>query len=94
VDIAPYTAASLSETFEAIGPGTETVTAGAYEIKVMNTGLQDITVNGQTVPRGDTYRIEARSNPATQRLDLCPALTIVVPAGGAASYYVTRPSTV
>lgn len=86
------TADTLTQTFDNLGAGTENILAGAYRIRVYNAGLEDITVNGATVFSGEYWTIEARENRATTRIDFCPAVVIVVPAGGAASYQAEWPS--
>lgn len=73
---------------------TVTIPAGQYIVNVYNDGLEPITVAGQSVPTGNTLIFQAEPNPATQRLDLTPAITITTPdsAGASASYYYTSPS--
>lgn len=68
------------------------IPAGKYYVRIFNEGFPDITVNGQPLPSGDTREFHAFSNPATQELDLTPAITITVPSGGKGSYYWTGPS--
>lgn len=92
VDIAAYTTGTMGETAAAVEAGTYNLPAGQYSVEIYNDGLQDITANSQTIPTGNTYRIEAVSNPNTQKLDLTPAITLVVPAGGKASYIYYTPS--
>lgn len=92
ITIPPYSTGTLQKNTESVGPGSYNVPAGAYELRIYNDGLQPITVDGQSVETGDTFLIEAKANPNSQRLDLTPAVTIVVPPGGAASYYTISPS--
>lgn len=84
---------TLSQTFVNITAGTTNIPAGAYHVRVYNTGLEPITANGATVPIGQTWEINYRENRATTRVDFCPAVAIVVPAGGNAGYQVEFPST-
>ncbi|MBX2927011.1 MAG: hypothetical protein KF852_04185 [Saprospiraceae bacterium] len=84
---------TMQQTFGNIAANTtENIAAGAYRIRVYNAGLEDITVNGVTVFPGEYWTIEARENRSTTRFDLCPAVAVAVPVGGAASYQVERPS--
>lgn len=84
---------TLSQTFVALGPGTTNIPAGAYRVRVYNTGLENITANGATVPIGESWLIEYHENRATTRVDFCPAVAVVVPAGGNAGYQAEFPST-
>ncbi len=78
--------------FEAVGEGTHNIAAGKYRVVIYNAGVFDITVNGITVPPGERWVIGSHENRITARFDLTPAVTIVVPALGAASYYTETPS--
>lgn len=92
VSLDPYSADTLSEEYQEVGAGTYNIAAGKYRVVVTNQGLNNITVNARTIEPGNTYEIEARPNPVTQRMDLTPAVEIIVPAGEAASYSVISPS--
>lgn len=83
---------TLSQTFANLAPGATNILAGAYEIRLYNAGLENITANGVTVFPGETWTISARENFVTQKLDFCPLVAVVVPAGGAASYQAEYPS--
>lgn len=72
---------------------TLTITSGAYRVVVHNTGLENITVNGDVITPDDTQSFECKFNPATNRLDLTPELTISVPPNGKGFYTGERPST-
>ena len=93
VSISPYDANTQSEDFQAVGAGTYNVTAGAYKVEVFNVGLENITVNGDTIPTGEWAKFDAYANPATQRMDFCPAVTVIVPADGQATIKTISPST-
>lgn len=67
--------------------------AGAYKATVWNTGLEDITVGGVTVPPGKKEEQEHAYNKTTNRQDFTTSLLIVVPAGGHATYLAQYPST-
>lgn len=84
---------TLSQTFVNITAGTTNIPAGAYHVRVYNTGLEPITANGATVPIGQTWEIAYRENRSTTRVDFCPAVAVVVPAGGNAGYQAEFPST-
>jgi len=86
------TVGNASTTFLAMGEGSYNIPVGQYEVRVYNTGLEDITVNGATVPMGESWGVEAIENRITGRFDLTPAVTVVVPADGAASYQYHSPS--
>jgi len=92
VTIAPYDTGTMGSDFQTVTAGSHNIAAGHYSVQIFNDGLEDITVNGDVVTPGNYWRLEAEANPATQRLDLTPAITIVVPAGGTASYSTTTPS--
>lgn len=92
VSLDPYSANNFSEEYQEVNAGTYNIAAGKYRVVVTNQGLNTITVNSRDVEPGNTYELDAEANPVTQRLDLTPAVEIVVPAGGAASYSVKSPS--
>ena len=92
VDIPPYDAGTQGEDFQAVTAGTHNVVAGAYSVEVYNAGLNNITVNGDTVPPNEYARFAAISNPVTQRMDFCPAVTVIVPASGQATIKTVTPS--
>lgn len=91
--IAPYDLGTQTEDYQAVGEGTYNVAAGKYRVMVYNSGVYDITVNGDNVPTGEIWLRDAIANPATQVFDLTPAVEIIVPAGGNASYSTISPST-
>ncbi|MEM1215259.1 MAG: hypothetical protein AAGJ82_06220 [Bacteroidota bacterium] len=72
---------------------TEVLAAGAYYVKVRNTSLVTITVNGDDLNPNNEFILESRTNPVNNRHDFCPAVTIVTPARGSANYVTYRPST-
>ena len=93
----PATANTLQTQSGQVAVNTSfTVAAGAYAVLVQNTGLNSITVNGQTLdPGAPPYEIEAKLNPTNNRYDFCPAVVIVTPNdpnGSTAFYVATRPS--
>ena len=80
--------------YQEVTAGTYNIAAGAYHVKVRNSGISgDITVNGDTVTPGQYWEARAWENRNTSRLDLCPAVEIVVPSGGRATYQTITPST-
>ena len=87
-----FTAGTLIEDFQAVGVGTHNITAGAYRVQVWNTGVTDITVNGDTVPPGENAKYEVGYNKTNSVQDFCPAVTVIVPSGGNASYKTEHPS--
>lgn len=91
-NVAAWDTGTMGSDYQTVGAGTHNIAAGNYSVQVMNDGLEDITVNGDTVAPGNYWLLEARENPATQRIDYTPAVEIIVPAGGAASYSTTTPS--
>ncbi|MCG8332338.1 MAG: hypothetical protein MI974_31930 [Chitinophagales bacterium] len=92
VNVDPYTTGTQQTDFQALEAGTHNIPAGQYKVLIKNDGQEEITVNGDTVPTGVTYPVEAYSNPVTQKLDLTPAITIVIPPGGTATYSMLSPS--
>lgn len=92
VTIDPYDANTQTEDFQAVGVGTHNITAGAYRVEVYNAGLENITVNGDTVPPGEYAKFESFANPVTQRMDFCPAVTVIVPTDGQATIKSITPS--
>ena len=92
VTIPPYDPGTQGEDFQAVGVGTYNVSAGAYSVEVYNAGLNNITVNGDTVPPNEYARFSAISNPVTQRMDFCPAVTVIVSASGQATIKTVTPS--
>lgn len=92
VNIAPYDTGTMGSDYQTIAPGTYNIAAGHYTVKVFNAGLTDITVDGDIIAPGNAWLLEARANPATQRVDLTPAIEVIVPAGGSAAYSTTTPS--
>lgn len=90
--VAPWDTGTMSSDYQSVTAGTHNIAAGNYSVQVFNEGLNDITVNGDTVTPGNYWLLEARQNPATQRIDYTPAIEIIVPAGGAAAYSITTPS--
>lgn len=92
VTIAPYDVGTMGSDFQTVAAGTHNIPAGNYSVQIFNDGLHNITVNGDIVAPGNYWLLEAKSNPATQKIDLTPAIEIAVPAGGTASYSLTTPS--
>ncbi len=90
--ITPYTAGTQSQEYQAVTAGTYNIPADKYRVAVYNSGVEDISVNGDLVPTGELWVAEAQANPATQKFDLTPAVEIIVPAGGNASYTTISPS--
>lgn len=90
--ITPYTSGTQVQDYQAVTSGTYNIPAGKYRVTVYNSGVEDITVNGDLVPTGEVWEAQAEANPATQKYDLTPAVEIVVPAGGNASYTTRTPS--
>lgn len=73
--------------------GTYNIAAGAYKVRVRNSGIStNITVNGETVTPSQEWIAAAYENRNTGRTDFCPAVTIVVPAGGRVTYQTQTPS--
>lgn len=83
---------TMAPVFANLVDGTHNIAAGAYRIRLYNAGLTDITANGITVYSGDSWEVEARENRVTTRFDLCPAVVVVIPVGGSASYQAEYPS--
>lgn len=90
--IEPYTAGIQVSDYQAVTAGTHNVASGKYRVTVYNTGVENITVNGDLVPTGEVWVSQAEANPVTQKFDLTPAVEIIVPAGGNASYTSISPS--
>lgn len=91
-NITPYTTGTMGSDFQTVTAGTHNIAAGNYSVQVFNDGLDDITVNGDIVTPGNYWLLEAKANPATQKIDYTPAIEIIVPTGGTASYSTTTPS--
>ena len=92
ISLDPYGTGSMGEFTGGGGAGTYNIPAGAYDIEIHNDGLTDITVNGRTLKPDGKLRYEARTNPATEKIDYCPAVAIVVSgAQGHATYSFTTP---
>ena len=93
IALEPYTTGNMGELTGGGGAGTYNIAAGAYSIDIHNDGLTDITVNGRTLKPDGRIRYEARTNPATEKIDYCPAVAIVVGgAQGHVTYSTTTPS--
>ena len=93
VTLPPATAGTMQTSTNQIpSDSSVTIPAGAYSISIHNTGLEEITVNGFKVEPNDAYRLHSEYNEVTNRRDFCPAVVIVVPAGGDAYYVTYRPS--
>ena len=71
---------------------TQNIAAGAYQVLVYNTGLEEITVNGFKVEPNDRVPFESKYNQETNRLDYTPAIVVITPLGGSAFYTALRPS--
>jgi len=92
VTIDPYASGTMVQDFQSVSAGTYNILAGAYSIEIWNEGLQPITANAATININERFKLEAISNPVTQKMDFCPAVTLIVPAGGAAKYQTYQPS--
>lgn len=94
VTIDPYDADTQTSDYAALTDADSPVVipAGKYQVTIFNEGLGNITVNGDTVPAANRVEFKAFSNPATQRMDLTPEITITIPSGGQASYSWVGPS--
>ena len=92
LSIDPYSTGTIVNDFQSVGVGTHNIAAGKIRVDIYNEGNDDITVNGDTVAPGQHWRSKAFSDPARQRIDYTPAITIIVPAGGFASYSWDGPS--
>lgn len=90
--IAAYETGTQTTDFQAVTAGTDNISAGKYRVRIHNTGLVNITVNGDTVQPGERWEAQAYNNPNTQKIDLTPAVTIIVPANGSANYMWEGPS--
>lgn len=89
----PFASGTQTQDYQEVGEGTHPIAAGKYKVTIYNEGLSVITVNGDSVPIGDKWEVEAVSNTNTQRFDLTPAISIVVAdALGKATYSWTGPS--
>lgn len=87
-----YGTGTQTQDFQSVTEGTYDIPPDQYLVKVYNTGVLDITVNGDTVKPGDPWESRAFSNPNTRILDLTPAIQIIVPLNGSASYNINGPS--
>lgn len=92
VSIDPYDTGIQTSDYGTVSDSSKTIDAGKYRVKVYNEGLTDITVNGDTVPAGNEFLLEAFNNDNTQKTDLTPEVVIVVPSGGNASWSWVGPS--
>jgi len=92
LSIDPYATGTQTNDFQSLEDGLHPIAAGKYRVDIYNEGNEDITVNGDTVAPGQHWPARAFQNPATQKLDLTPAISIVVPVGGAISYSWDGPS--
>lgn len=90
--IDPYDTGTQVTEAGSLGAGTHNIAAGKYRVRIHNTSLTDITVNGDTVEPNNRWEAQAFSNPNTQKLDLTPAIEIIIPAGGTANYMWESPS--
>lgn len=86
VGIDPYTAGTLETDADSVGAGTYPIAAGKIRVDVYNEGDEPITVNGDTVEAGQHWGAKAFNDPVEQKTYYTPAISIVVPAGGFASY--------
>ena len=87
-----YGAGTLDDDRQALTEGTHPIPAGAYYVHVLNSGAEPITVNGDTVPIGESWQVRSEVNHTNKTQDFCPAVSIVVPAGGNASFLAYFPS--
>lgn len=90
--IDPYGTGEQQTDAGALTAGTHNIAAGKYRVRVHNTSIVNITVNGDTLEPNNRFEAQAFSNPNTQKLDLTPAITIVIPANGSANYMWEAPS--
>jgi len=86
------TPGTMGQTFQDVLSGSYNVPSGSYRVTVWNTGLVNITVNTQSLAPGEKWEVQAFENRSTTKIDFCPDVAIVVPAGGAAQYQVLTPS--
>ncbi len=79
--------------YEEVTDGTYNIAAGAYRVTVINIGIMGtVTVNGDALSPNIPWEKKAQENRSTAKLDLCPAVTVVVAGGGRASYQTDTPS--
>lgn len=77
--------------------GDTIIAAGAYKVKVVNRGFEDISVtvgaNTRTLKPGDpAWELEYAINKTNSTQDFCPEVTITLPADAKAFYQAFRPS--
>ncbi|RMG90372.1 MAG: hypothetical protein D6706_19710, partial [Chloroflexi bacterium] len=90
----PATAGTLSiETYEVLTGFS--VAAGKYMVHIKNVGSLieggldvDIDVNGDTVPPGQEYIVEAQFDPANNKFLTTPAITVTNASGAGVWYRV------
>lgn len=79
--------------YEEVTDGNYDIAAGAYRVTVINIGIMGtVTVNGDTLSPNIPWEKKAQENRSTSKLDLCPAVNVVVSGGGRASYQTDTPS--
>jgi len=93
VSTAAFTSGTQTNDFQSVEAGTYNVASGKYKVSVYNDGLMNITVNGDTVKPSSEWIAEAVSNTQTKKFEYTPAVVIVVPANGSATYSWNGPST-
>lgn len=62
--------------------GNYQMSGGSYFIYIRNTGCTPITVNGETVSPNGIYQCGSQVNEFSEKRDLCPATSIVIPPTG------------
>lgn len=92
LSIDPYATGTIINDFQSVEEGTHNIPAGKIRVDVYNEGNGNITVNGDTVNPGQHWQSKAFSDPARQKIDYTPAVVIIVPANGFASYSFDGPS--
>lgn len=86
VSVDPFDTASMESDFGSVGEGTHPIDAGKIRVDIYNEGNYDITVNGDTVEAGQHWQSKAFNDSAAQVTYYTPAIEIIVPANGKASF--------
>lgn len=68
-----------------------TIPAGCFFVDVMNRGLANIMINGDTVYPGDRWNSEERIDYGLLRQEFCPEIEIEINNGAEASIHVCYP---
>lgn len=82
----------ISSTNRTEKDGTYNVDAGGYFVRVTNTGIETITINGVFLHPGEKREYRSYENRITSKYDLTPSLEIVVPINGNVTIEEDRPS--